>query len=559
MVDLAPMAALLPGLERACRLGRAVPELAGLARCGPFAELALPWLWEARERLRPAEPDRQLAPAALAALEGQLMAELVALAAASWFERFVELRRARGGAADGRARQLYGKFLAQQLAGGWVRHLESHPVLAESAWQRVVRWAAAAEELFARLERDRATLATALGGGRSLGLVVNLEPALSEPHRGGRRVMALGFESGLQLVYKPRPVALEAAFHELLAWLRARGVALPRPLALVDRGAYGWCERVAATPVTSRREARAWFERAGGLLCLARVLAASDLHSENLIAAPDGPFVVDAETLAQPELAPECGVEPLTGLDGELLPPVLASQLLSSAQRDAAGRPYEAGGLLGRGGWLRQSERPTWRDLGTDALGVELAPSWAPEAANRLWLRDNPQDPRSWARELAAGYVAAYQALLRWRSQLLAPALPIARLARARTRLLLRPSRAYGAVLWLLQQPRYQRHPAARERLAEALARPLLERAPSSPLVPLLAEERAQLFAGDVPVLTVAVGSGVLETSAGVPVEGAIAVSGWERVHRNLAELSAEGLRADLAQMARGLAPTEVP
>ena len=77
------------------------------------------------------------------------------------------------------------------------------------------------------------------------------------------------FASGLKLVYKPRPLATDVHFQELLGWLDEH-VGLPpfRKLRVLDRGDHGWVEFVEAGPCHSKAEVRRFHLRLGGLLAL---------------------------------------------------------------------------------------------------------------------------------------------------------------------------------------------------------------------------------------------------------------------------------------------------
>lgn len=131
--------------------------------------------------------------------------------------------------------------------------------------------------------------------------MVEEQSGLSDPHDGGRTVAIVRFASGLRVVYKPRPVGLEAAFHHLVAWWneRADRLALFAPRVL-DRGAYGWMEFVAHEACPDHQTASRYWERAGALIALADLLDATDLHHGNVIAHGEYPVLVDLETLLQP-------------------------------------------------------------------------------------------------------------------------------------------------------------------------------------------------------------------------------------------------------------------
>jgi hypothetical protein len=156
-------------------------------------------------------------------------------------------------------------------------------------------------ELRRRLALDRRAIARSLGDGVPLGRVVEVRSGLSDPHDGGRTVAIVRTASGLRVVYKPRAVGLEAAFHRLVAWWNERA----GPLALfaprvIDRGRYGWMEFVAHVGCPDSQAAARYWARAGALIALAALLDATDLHHGNLIAHGEYPVLVDLETLLQP-------------------------------------------------------------------------------------------------------------------------------------------------------------------------------------------------------------------------------------------------------------------
>ncbi|HJQ64975.1 MAG TPA: DUF4135 domain-containing protein [Gemmatimonadales bacterium] len=156
-------------------------------------------------------------------------------------------------------------------------------------------------ELRRRLATDRRAIAQSWGCGRPLGRVLEVRSGLSDPHDGGRTVAVVRFASGLRVVYKPRPVGLEAAFHRLVAWWneRAGPVAVFAP-DVVDRGTYGWMEFVTHEACIDHEAASRYWERAGALIALADLLDATDLHHGNVIAHGEYPVLVDLETLLQP-------------------------------------------------------------------------------------------------------------------------------------------------------------------------------------------------------------------------------------------------------------------
>lgn len=132
-----------------------------------------------------------------------------------------------------------------------------------------------------------------------------IAPFCSDPHDGQQTVAILSLSDGRLLVYKPRSLAMEGAFGDLVEWANERGFPWPlRRVRVLDREDYGWMEHVANTPCRNEFDVRCFYARAGGLLCLLALLQATDIHHENLIASRDQPVIVDLETIAHPRKTP---------------------------------------------------------------------------------------------------------------------------------------------------------------------------------------------------------------------------------------------------------------
>ena len=93
----------------------------------------------------------------------------------------------------------------------------------------------AAREFLLRLEADQAELERRFNQGQPLGLVVKLDPGLSDRHRAGRTALRVHFAAGVRLIYKSKAIAAEAAYWNLLGWIN-RNADLPpfRTLQVLD-------------------------------------------------------------------------------------------------------------------------------------------------------------------------------------------------------------------------------------------------------------------------------------------------------------------------------------
>ena len=133
----------------------------------------------ARRALASEHPPAILAPAAMARLERHLLRVLARTAELALFDELKAFRAAeRGG---------YDAFVLSQLADGLVPLFCDYPVLARRVAVIIGRWVNATAELASRIVIDREALAGTFGDGTDTGLVVDIEPALSDAHHGGRR------------------------------------------------------------------------------------------------------------------------------------------------------------------------------------------------------------------------------------------------------------------------------------------------------------------------------------------------------------------------------------
>jgi type 2 lantibiotic biosynthesis protein LanM len=288
--------------------------------------------------------------------------------------------------------------------------------------------------------------------------------------------------------------------------------------------------------------------RAGGLLCLARLLGASDLHAGNLIGASGGPFLVDAETLLQP--AGPLGIRGPVELD-----PFARTQLLFATQSDAAGGPYDFGGLTGGGGAVGELRRPVWRHANTDAMHVETATALLPEPGNQPTVDGRRLSPDDDPAAFLDGYERAYRVLLEHGDELLADDGPLAGASGASTRVIPRPSQTYGTVLARLRDKRYQGSGAAGDLLVEALNRAFHPFLWKHPVWGLAALERRSLRDLDVPAFRL----GVDETSFPLGPDRSTGPcfrhSGWGALQRRIAGLSPGELEQHLQHLRGVLEP----
>ena len=510
----------------------------------PFEDLLVPWLRVARRSLfagcrvwAPGErgmPLGLLQPRAYHALERALLRRLSQLFAETLFHEFTRrlsygtqlLNQLGAKPADASGDERYRQFVEEQLADGLLGLFDRYPVLGRLAATAVESWVQATAEFLNRLRRDRARLGRMFGAGTPPGLVSDIETGMSDPHRGGRSVLVVCFESGLELVYKPRGLGLELAFNRLLAWCNSRsGLPRLRVFGVLDCGDYGWVERVAHAPCAGEGAAARFYRRAGMLLCLLDTLRCTDCHNENLIASGEHLVLVDVETLLHHEARPmedSPAFDWITGSAAERLwNSALRTGLLPrwqfSTDRSLA---YDVSGLGGTEAHQVRGQRLQWQQVNGDGMRRAWVQDEEPARRNVPVQDGKPLSPGEHEAEIAQGYEETYRFLMRQREALLAPRGPLAALRGQKVRFVFRPTRVYGVIREGGWQPRHLADGADFSIELERLAVAFLAAKQRPQAWPILHAELRDLERLDIPLFTASTADDAIELGAGRRLEG---------------------------------------
>ncbi len=423
--------------------------------------------------------------------------------------------------------------------------LERYPVLARQLVTRIGNWCDGVIELLRQLTDDWPTIRETFGVGEPPGPLADVRMGAGDRHRGGRTVCLLTFASGWRLVYKPRPMAIAVHFQELLRWLNDRGFTPAlRPMAICDRGAYGWLEFVDAHACEAPPQIGLFYQRMGGLLALLYTLDATDFHYENVIAAGGHPVLIDLESVVQPR-PPTTHRTDLDWLATETMAQsVLRVGLLPQRASGGAG-DVDITGLGMQPGQLTPDAHPYWEDRGTDAMRLDRRQFTFPDGMHRPTLGDagDTADVAEYVEDIVAGFRRAYETIARHRAELLAATGPIARMQQDEVRIILRPTRTYA----LLLQESYHPH-----LLGDALIRDrhfdhLWVGATESPAVsPIIAAERRELLNGDIPLFTTRIDSHDLFGVDGERWPAYFTRTGLDVVRERLASLDAGDLEKQI-------------
>jgi class II lanthipeptide synthase len=274
-----------------------------------FEHLFKPLVVQAAERLWSSLDQRtvdNLTESARGRLRYSLLRELSNLCAPAIYEQFVIARKAGEAAHDPpKAKQAcstsrYDQFVTDMKAGGFRRLFEDKPVLLRLIAVMTRQWIETSREFVLRLAADLPAIRRDILRSNAESPVATIEGDLSDPHNGGRSVRIVTFADGSRVVYKPKDLRLDIAWHTLIERLNHANPPIElKVVRAITRDGYGWTEFISHAGCADREGCKRFFKRAGAWLALFHCFVANDMHQENMIAAGDHPVPIDLETILQ--------------------------------------------------------------------------------------------------------------------------------------------------------------------------------------------------------------------------------------------------------------------
>jgi type 2 lantibiotic biosynthesis protein LanM len=386
--------------------------------------------------------------------------------------------------------------------------LAQYPVLVRRCMAITAGWELATRDLLSRIAASEQKLMSIFFDNKLPG-PLTAAAGSGDVHRRGQAVQMLTFESGTQLVYKPRPVAMERSYYELIAWLNDHG-AHPklRVIRTHDEGTFGWTEFVPFAPCRAPEEVNRFFARIGAHLALAYVLGGTDLHWENIIANGEYPVPVDLETLFHTEPLPDKVSGATARAWAELQGSVMRTLVLPVVGGFTENPEdwIDVSALGQTGNQLTPTPVAGWTSAETDRMRLIYRRARLPPGLSLPQFAGQQVKSAAYTDDVVRGFAQAHEFLRKFKAALLAPQGPLAAFAGKPVRRVLRDTQTYVLTLFASYHPRFQRDAIA----CEAMLRDAL-RATSSEernwLRHLEESEVADLLACDVPCFFSTVGS----------------------------------------------------
>ncbi|WNG14693.1 type 2 lanthipeptide synthetase LanM family protein [Cystobacter fuscus] len=376
---------------------------------------------------------------------------------------------------------------------------EEYPVLARQIVNSIRQWVRCGLEFLTHLAQDWMELCALMGFSPRDELTA-VNAGAGDPHNGGRTVTVSQFGSGARLVYKPRSLAVELHFQQLLTWLNEHGMDPAfRTLKVLGRDTYGWVEFVTEEGCRSPDEVERFYKRQGAYLALLHGLSATDFHSENLIASGEHPILTDLEALFHPRLLSIPGLfEPRVArlMDSSVLE---VGMLPGRAWLDIDSEGLEMSGLAGGLPQMWPKASPVITEVGTDRMRLANLHFMSEASANRPTLQGQHVDVAQYASSFTEGFIRLYRLLWQHAQALCAADGPLSRFANDEVRVILRTTNSYSRILDESYHPELLRDALDRERFFDKL---WVGIADLTTMDQVLSAERADLYNDDIPMFT---------------------------------------------------------
>jgi type 2 lantibiotic biosynthesis protein LanM len=457
----------------------------------------------------------------------------------------VNLARVRGQLAGLTPEERFDDFIRQRVAQGGGAFFADCPVLARHVLALARSWASSSSLFLRDLARDLPVLRDRFWSGADPGRLQRIEGGAGDVHRGGRTVMILHFEGGLRVVYKPHSLAVDVHFGALIEEINRtasdHGLLDMRATETLDLGDHGYAKFLPTLPCASTDEMTRYFRRQGQHLALVFALDGVDIHSENVLAHGEHPVIIDLEALFHPRMYHSALADPASRAVSES---VLRILFLPDRVESSAGQVgFDQSALGDRPGQLSPKPQPLMVELGTDTMHVERRPLPLVASTQRPSIDGREIDVMDYLEPVCEGFASMARYLVARREALLAPGGAIAAFANDEVRMLVRDTTYYDRLLRASYHPPFLRDGLDRDRLFDHLYQDVAYQ-PS--LARLVEQERADLWAGDVPAFTVRASSTEVMGSDGQVIRDVITKSGFDGAALRLRGLDERAIEREM-------------
>ncbi|MDZ7962497.1 MAG: type 2 lanthipeptide synthetase LanM family protein [Aulosira sp. DedQUE10] len=520
----------------------------------PFEDFYFSFILVARRKLAatlsPSNPFNLLSEEAYTILEYSLLQQLVNLGTETLLLEFNQLRSNQVSAnqtdsiennSGNDSQFLYCIFIQNLLQDGGLDFFERYPVLARLIATNIDFWVKNTTEFIQRLQADISDIERTFSQDISIRKVQEIETSLSNPHNGGRSILAITFSSGVKIVYKPKDLSLDITFNYLLDWCNQQDISLVfKVTKILKRQEYGWVEFIYHQPCENQAAAKYFYKRAGMLLSLLFILGAKDCGSENVIANAEYPILIDAEILMHPILKSNDESE------GWFKDSVLKAGFLPNWEGNTFSANAQDSSSLGNIYPQQVNSSREWKFVNKDGMHLATKTAIIPSGTNAVILESKPVSPRKYIEEIVTGFEEIYGLFIKNKETLLGEESPLSAIRLLKSRFMPHPSIIYAIAAKNSFSPQSLRNGIEYSILINSLidtfSRSLLEVEANSETWAIWQAETKSVQQQDIPYFSVCCNSDSLEIEQDKKIKQFFKTSSYQRLITQLQNLDEQNL-----------------
>lgn len=344
---------------------------------------------------------------------------------------------------------IYSSFVAHFIGKGFSSFLSGRPVLARKISIGIHHWTSFVLEFFQRLDSDYSDISNEFNGGEKLTQITNIEAGYSDPHDGGREILALTFNNEIKIAYKPRNINLDVAWKDFILYLHQNGAPIePFPLRMIPRTNYGWLQWINESFAQNKNAELDFTHKVGVNLFLLYFFHGVDFHNDNIICNDDKICIVDIETLLHPHI-PDNIFSHFQHLSQIKAKRKLSNSVLSTGLLPHA-LDFPWGGSISLGGLdTKESSHISLQRLvnvNSDCMRFASPVDTRIKSENRF-LNSEYLDTYGYAEQVSGGFKSMYKYFLMHKDSIFKVNGPLYIFKRLDVRVVLRPTLIYSILL----------------------------------------------------------------------------------------------------------------
>lgn len=396
---------------------------------------------------------------------------------------------------------------------------EEYTILIRLIIEKIHDWMSFITDIVTHLKEDWEHLKESFSELTYESKVACISTGMGDKHKRGKSVTFVHFENGAVLVYKPRPLAVDNHFQQLVRWLNRGNSDIPDlyEQKIVQRTNHGWAEFIPYRECTTHNDIIHFYERMGAQLALMYVLNATDFHYGNLIASGAHPVPVDLESLFHQGVQQRnFSTEALDQADKILSRSIMATGMLPNLlyQRDSHKQTgIDLSGLSGKGDQELPFDVSMLDGKGTDQASMTRTKGYLEAGNNLPSFQGEYVEVNAYLEQIQEGFTKMYRYLNDHKDAFIQVLngfweMPV--------RTIVRPSMSYGELLRASTHPDLLRDAMDRDLFLHrlwlyCLRFPELER--------IIVYEKEDLHYGDTPYFTTIPGERHIWSSNGTKIE----------------------------------------